>query len=143
MKVFVYEDAGRICVGTESGELDIIESADISIPKGSDYIILNDEDLPKEPQESWCIEGGQLKIDQEKLATYNRSIMPDLTPIEFDMKLRKAGMLQTVRDYVATNEVMEIAYTRATFFRRTDPFIETARIELGLTEDQVDQIWTG
>lgn len=143
MKVFVYEDAGRICVGTESGELDIIESADISIPKGSDYIILNDEDLPKEPQESWYIEEGKIKIDQDRLAAYNRSIMPDLTPIEFDMKLRKAGMLQTVRDYVATNEVMEIAYTRATFFSRTDPFIETARIELGLTEDQVDQIWTG
>jgi hypothetical protein len=36
---------------------------------------------------------------------------------------------------------MRIAYTRATFFSRTDPFIEQARIALGLTDEQVDMIW--
>lgn len=79
--------------------------------------------------------------DEEKLKLM-RSRMSDLTPIEFDLRLRKAGLLQTVRDYVASNEVMEIAYTRATYFSRTDPFIETARQALELTNDQVDNIWT-
>lgn len=78
--------------------------------------------------------------EDERLALI-RQRMPDLTPIEFDLRLRKAGLLQTVRDYVASNEVMEIAYTRATYFRRTDPFIETARQALELTNEQVDTIW--
>ena len=78
--------------------------------------------------------------DEEKLKLM-RSRMPNLTPIEFDLRLRKAGLLQMVRDYVASNEVMEIAYTRATFFSRTDPFIETARQALELTNEQIDSIW--
>ena len=102
----------------------------------ADFVELTDEEIDQH------LYPEKYLSDEEKKAIA-RASMPDLTPIEFDMKLRKAGLLQTVRDYVATNEVMEIAYTRATFFRRTDPFIETARIELGLSEDQVDQIWTG
>lgn len=102
----------------------------------SEHIAMTDDEIDRH------IHPDKYLSDEEKKAIA-RASMPDLTPIEFDMKLRKAGLLQTVRDYVATNEVMEIAYTRATFFRRTDPFIETARIELGLSEDQVDQIWTG
>ena len=78
--------------------------------------------------------------DEEKLKLM-RSRMPVLTPIEFDLRLRKAGLLQTVRDYGASNEVMEIAYTRATYFSRTDPFIDQARIALGLTDEQVDAMW--
>jgi hypothetical protein len=35
---------------------------------------------------------------------------------------------------------LRIAYNRATFFSRTDPFIEQARIALGLTDEQVDMI---
>lgn len=79
--------------------------------------------------------------DEEKLKL-TRSRMPDLTPIKFDIKLRKNGLLKTIRDYVASNEVMEIAYTRATFFSRTDPFIDQARIALNLTDEQVDEMWT-
>ena len=78
--------------------------------------------------------------DEEKLKLM-RSRMPDLTPIEFDLRLCKAGLLQMVRDYVASNEVMEIAYTRATFFIHTDHFIDQARIALNLTDEQVDEMW--
>lgn len=78
--------------------------------------------------------------DEEKLKLM-RSRMPVLSPIQFDIKLRKNGLLETVRDYVASNEVMEIAYTRATYFSRTDPFIDQARIALNLTDEQVDAMW--
>lgn len=143
MRVFVYEDAGHICVGTMSGELDMVESVNLSIPKGSDFLILNSEDLPEEPQESWYIEDGAIKIDQEKLATYNRSIMPVLTPIEFDLKLDKYGLYHSVQELIATDLSLKIAYTRATFFSRTDPFVNQARIALGLTNEQVDEMWVG
>ena len=80
-------------------------------------------------------------LSNEERLKLHRSRMPTLSPIQFDIKLRKHGSLQTVRDFVATNEVLDIAYNRATFFKRDDPLIETARIALGLTDEQVDEIW--
>ena len=78
--------------------------------------------------------------DIEK-AQLNREHMPTLTPIEFDIKLNNAGLYDTVQDLIKDNFELRIAYTRATFFSRTDPFIDQARIALGLTEEQVDAIW--
>ena len=71
----------------------------------------------------------------------NRERMPRLTPIEFDIKLNNAGLYDAVQELIKDNFEMRIAYTRATFFSRTDPFIDQARIALGLTDEQVDMIW--
>lgn len=71
----------------------------------------------------------------------NRERMPNLSPIEFDIKLNDAGLYDAVQNLVKGNFNLHIAYTRATFFSRTDPFIEQARIALGLTDEQVDALW--
>ena len=76
-----------------------------------------------------------------EIAAYNRTQMPTLTPIEFDIKLNNAGLYDTVQDLIKDSFELRIAYTRATFFSRTDPFIDQARIALGLTDEQVDMIW--
>ena len=78
--------------------------------------------------------------DIEK-AKLNRERMPNLTPIEFDIKLNDAGLYDVVQNLIKGNFNLRIAYTRATFFSRTDPFIGQARIALGLTDEQVDTIW--
>lgn len=78
--------------------------------------------------------------DIEK-AQLNRERMPRLTPIEFDIKLNNAGLYDTVQELIKDNFEMRIAYNRATFFSRTDPFINQARIALNLTDEQVDMIW--
>lgn len=78
--------------------------------------------------------------DIEK-AQLNRERMPRLTPIEFDIKLVDAGLYDQVQGLIASDIKLKIAYTRATFFSRTDPFIDQARIALGLTDEQVDTIW--
>ena len=78
--------------------------------------------------------------DIEK-AQLNRERMPTLTPIEFDIKLNNAGLYDAVQELIKDNFEMRIAYNRATFFSRTDPFIDQARIALGLTDEQVDMIW--
>ena len=78
--------------------------------------------------------------DEEKLLIYRQN-MPTLTPIEFDIKLNNAGLYDAVQDLIKDNFEMRIAYNRATFFSRTDPFINQARIALGLTDEQVDTIW--
>ena len=91
--------------------------------------------------DSCYIEDGEIKIDQQKLIEFNRKNMPTLTPIEFDIKLVDAGLYDQVQELIASDIKLKIAYTRATFFSRTDPFIDQARIALNLTDEQVDEMW--
>ena len=78
--------------------------------------------------------------DIEK-AQLNRERMPTLTPIKFDIKLNNAGLYDAVQELIKDNFEMRVAYNRATFFSRTDPFVDQARIALNLTDEQVDMIW--
>ena len=114
----------------------LTQAVDINFP----HILLDREIL--EPIESWYIEDGQIKIDQQKLIEFNRKKMPTLSPIEFDIKLNNAKLYDAVQELIKDNFELRIAYTRAIFFSRLDPFIDQARIALGLTPEQVDEIWT-
>ena len=106
------------------------------------YFEVDDILLPIEPMISWELsDNGSINVNQDKLDKYNRSIMPTLTPIEFDIKLKNAGLYDTVQDVIKDSFEMRIAYNRATFFSRTSPSINQARIALGLTDEQVDAIW--
>lgn len=142
MQVFVYEIDGVVCVGSTPNNENIEDIANLSVPVGVKYLILDSLDLPKEPQESWYIEDGQIKIDQQKLVEFNRKNMPTLTPIEFDIKLNNAGLYDTVQDLIKDSFELRVVYNRAAFFSRTDPFIDQARIALNLTDEQVDEMWT-
>ena len=97
-----------------------------------------------EPIESWYIEDGEIKIDQQKLIEFNRKNIPDLSRIEFKYKLHKAGKLEEVEQFVKTtdNFLLQLAYNEAQFFSRTDPLLSQALEDLGWTEAQVDEIWT-
>ena len=77
----------------------------------------------------------------DEIATHKRKQMPNLTPIEFDLKLVQYDLYDAVQSIVLSNPQLKIAYTRATFFSRTAPFIEQARIALNLTDEQVDEMW--
>lgn len=98
-------------------------------------------------QQSWVLRqiGGSfsVEIDQDKLLQLQRKQMPALSPIEFDIKLNKNGLYSAVQELIKDDFEMRIAYTRAIFFSRTDPFIDKARIALGLTDEQVDSMWVG
>ena len=80
-------------------------------------------------------------LSDEERAQLNRERMPTLTPIEFDIKLVDAGLYDQVQGLIQLDIKLKIAYTRATFFSRTDPFIDQARIALNLTDEQVDEMW--
>lgn len=112
-----------------------VQEIEINFP----HVVIDREIL--EPIESWYIEDGEIKIDQQKLIEFNRKNMPTLTPIEFVSKLVDAGLYDQVQDLVSKDIKLKIAYTRATFFSRTDPFIDQARIALNLTDEQVDAMW--
>lgn len=118
----------------------VVETFTVTIEVDFPYVVIDREIL--EPIESWYIEDGEIKIDQVKLAQFNRSQMPNITPIEFDIKLNNAGLYDAVQELIKDKFEMRIAYNRATFFSRTDPFIDQARIALNLTDEQVDKMWT-
>lgn len=82
-----------------------------------------------------------VEVDQDKLLQLQRQSMPRLTPIEFDVKLVNAELYAQVQDLIKSDVKLKIAYTRATFFSRTDPFIDQARLALNLTDEQVDEMW--
>ena len=129
MQKYCYEHEGKVFVVTFTQ----------SVTPLPDYIPLGV--VPEEPQESWYIEDGQIKIDQQKLIEFNRKNMPTLTPIEFDIKLNNAGLYDVVQELIKDKFEMRIAYNRATFFSRTASFVDQARIALGLTDEQVDALW--
>ena len=72
-----------------------------------------------------------ITLDQTKVEEIKRSRFPTLSPIEFDIKLNIAGLYDVVQDLIKDNFELRIAYTRATFFSRTDQFVDQAGIALG------------
>lgn len=104
-----------------------------------DYIDITNADI--DCIDACYIEDGEIKIDQQKLIEFNRKNMPTLTPIEFDIKLVNAGLYDQVQELIQSDVKLKITYTRATFFSRTDPFMDQARIALNLTDEQVDEMW--
>ena len=99
-----------------------------------EYRLMTDEEIDRHENPEKYLS------DEEKFLIYRQN-MPTLTPIEFDIKLVDAGLYDQVQGLIKSDVKLKIAYTRATFFSRTDPFIEQARIALGLTDEQVDTIW--
>ena len=141
MKVFIFEVDGCVSTGFSQHE-DLISVANIVVPHGTPYIVKDASELPTEPIESWYIENGEIKIDQQKLIEFNRKNMLTLTPIEFDIKLIDAGLYDRVQELIQSDVKLKIAYTRATFFSRTNPFVDQVSEALGLTPERVDEIWT-
>ena len=117
----------------------VAETFTVDVEVDFHHVVIDREIL--EPIESWYIEDGEIKIDQQKLIEFSRKTMPRLTPIEFDLKLAEFQLYDDVQNLIANNLQLKIAYTRATFFSRTDPFIDQARIALNLTDEQVDAMW--
>ena len=111
---------------------------DVSV---SDYIDLNQYRLMTD-DEIDRHENPEKYLSDEEKAQLNRERMPTLTPIEFDTKLVDAGLYDQVKELIQSDVKLKIAYNRATFFSRTDPFVDQARIALGLTDEQVDEMWT-
>ena len=100
-----------------------------------EYRLMTEEEVDRH-------ENPEKYLSDEERAQFNRSQMPNLTPIEFDIKLNNAGIYGAVQELIKDNFEMRIAYNRATFFSRTASFVDQARIALGLTDEQVDAMWT-
>ena len=133
---------GVLTVSDEILNLDL-DHKKIGIPENTPYFIKEKKDMPDAPLEAWVLlDDGSILVDSVRLVQYTRQQMPTLTPIEFDIKLVDAGLYDQVQGLIQSDVKLKIAYNRATFFNRTDPFIDQARIVLNLTDEQVDEMWT-
>ena len=101
----------------------------------NDHIEITDDEIDRHIHPEKYLSG-------EEKAQLDRERMPTLTPIEFDIKLVDAGLYDQVQELIQSDIKLKIAYNRATFFSRTDAFIDQARVALGLTDEQVDEMWT-
>jgi hypothetical protein len=65
-----------------------------------------------------------------------------VTPLQARRALRKAGLLNTVNDFIATqsDEVQE-AWEYCISVYRNDPLIVALQAELGLTDEQLDDLF--
>ena len=100
-----------------------------------EYRLMTDEEIDRH-------ENPEKYLSDKEKAQLNRERMPTLSPIEFDIKLKNSGLYDAVQDLIKDSFELRIAYNRATFFSRTAPFIDQARIALNLTDEQVDEMWT-
>lgn len=99
-----------------------------------DMVLMSDEEIDRH-------ENPEKYLSDIEKAQLNRERIPTLTPIEFDIRLVDVGLYDQVQELIASDIKLKIAYTRATFFSRTDPFVDQARIALNLTNEQVDAMW--
>lgn len=118
-----------------NGEVFAFESDGSQDEYITEYMVkMSDDEVDRHVNpEKYLSDSERLQLDRER--------MPTLTPIEFDIKLVDAGLYDQVQELIQSDIKLKIAYTRATFFSRTDPFIDQARIALNLTDEQVDMIW--
>ena len=100
-----------------------------------DMVLMSDEEIDTHlnPEKYLSVEE-KLQLSRER--------MPLLKPIDFDLKLDSHGLYDDVQTLITGNRTLMIAYTRASYFSRTDQFIEQARIALNLTHEQIDAMWT-
>lgn len=79
MKVIIYPIENSIAVMAPSGVLSIEEVAKKDVPIGVPYLIVDAQELPDTPQETWMVDfsapagfGGGVKVDMEKLAALQK-----------------------------------------------------------------------
>lgn len=110
-----------------------------------DHIVLTD--VPPEPIESWIIEKGAIKIDQEKLTAFNRSQLQLLTRRQFKLTLLENDLLETIElkiDQIEDPKLkarIQIEYLESEKFERTSESVIYMINMLELTAEQVDQMW--
>ena len=111
-----------------------VDENDVNLPLIGGYRLMTktEVDMHENPEKY---------LSDEEKAQLAREIMPILTPIEFDTKLKNNGLYDAVQELIKDNFEMYIAYNRATFFSRTDSFVDQASEALGLTDEQVDEMW--
>jgi len=140
----------KLLVNQPSGKQEIIE-----IAQTGDYFELSrvvwdertDGTLPAVTLGKMQRNGGQLEtladfLPDHAAALYAESVPQEITIRQAVLSLREAGYLTAVESWVTTLDgELAIYWKRSQTVRRDHAFVESARIELGLTQQQMDQLF--
>ena len=108
---------------------------------------IDKENLPEASVQTWEILDGVVTVNPEKLAAYNRSIMPSLSRRQFKLALLQNGLLNTVEEMIESIEDpslksrIQIEYSESERFERSNESVQYMLGVLELTSDQVDEMW--
>ena len=140
MHIISLEETGEIRVTTYLDESHIHENQPNTWK-------IDKENLPKAPVQTWEILDGVVTVNPEKLAVYNRSIMPSLSRRQFKLALLQNGLLNTVEEMIESIEDpslksrIQIEYSESERFERSNESVQYMLGVLNLTSDQVDEMW--
>ncbi|MBT0887560.1 MULTISPECIES: hypothetical protein [Acinetobacter] len=105
-----------------------------------EHVAMTDEDVDRH------INPHKYSSDEEKRTFYLASLRP-LTRRQFKLTLLENGLLDQIENSISaieddqTRARIQIEYTEATEFHRTSDSVAYMCQLLGLTDEQVDQIW--
>lgn len=140
----------RLLVNQPSGKQEIIEITssggyfDVSRVVWDERI---DGALPAVTLGKMQRNGGQLVTLEDYLpehaeAVYQESVPREITMRQTVLTLRESGYLAAVETWVANLDgELEIYWKRSQTVRRDHAFVESARVELGLTQQEMDQLF--
>ncbi len=140
MHIISLEETGEIRVTTYLDESQIPENQPNTWK-------IDKENLPKAPVQTWEILDGVVTVNPEKLAVYNRSIMPSLSRRQFKLALLENGLLNTVEEMIESIEDptikarIQIEYNESERFERSNESVQYMLGVLNLTSDQMDDMW--
>jgi len=113
---------------------------------GDEYV---DDITPEEVAEGQKVAGEFLKkkLSLSKLKDYlpidQWRAAASVGPLQMRKALRQMGLMQQVKDFLATqDEETQEEWEYATVIERNYPMIETVRVGFGMTEEQVDDLFT-
>lgn len=136
MKSIVYEVEGKVILQTFVNE-------DEDIP--FEHIVV--DQLPTHPIETWKIENGELTVDPDLLQKEKNKHKKPLTRRQLKLALLDYDLLHKVEHAIdsITDEKersrVSVEYQEALFFERANNTINKMVVMLGLTEEQVDELW--
>ena len=98
-----------------------------------------DKDTYEYPQDGWYW------FDTfDKAITFFAGVKDDsdsITPLQAELQLHKIGLLSKVKQMVASDPVVEIYWSRAQKFYKTDSILLSMATALGLTNEQLDELF--
>lgn len=109
------------------------------VPVDFEYIII--ENFPTDPIESWYIEDGEIKIDQQKLIDFNRSQLIPLTKRRFNLYMFDNGLTDQINALFTNNPREKIEFDSTDKIERNSPTVQAMILALGWTDEQVDAMW--
>jgi len=81
-------------------------------------------------------------LPEHSAALYAESVPHEITIRQAELALREAGYLAAVKTWVANLDgELESYWVRSQTVRRDHAFVESARVELGLTQQQMDGLF--